>query len=229
MLGYWLVASDGGVFDFGDAGFYGSGGRHPAQPARGRYGGHARRPRLLDRRIRRRASSPTAMRTSTGRRAARCSTSRSWASHRPADRPTASRLPGGRHRGAVRPAADATRPPPSGRCGVVPAAPASCGRQLSSGSSPPGRASTARLGIDNPSSASARSPAASVALRPIRRLDHPDDEGTVVLATHRRRRRLGAGRRLSRVIHLVCPCRDGSASRSPVRPQPPRAHGAPAG
>jgi hypothetical protein len=27
--GYWLVASDGGVFTFGDAGFYGSEGGHP--------------------------------------------------------------------------------------------------------------------------------------------------------------------------------------------------------
>ena len=31
--GYWLVASDGGIFSFGDAGFYGStGGLHLAQP-----------------------------------------------------------------------------------------------------------------------------------------------------------------------------------------------------
>ena len=27
--GYWLVASDGGIFAFGDAGFYGSMGGHP--------------------------------------------------------------------------------------------------------------------------------------------------------------------------------------------------------
>jgi hypothetical protein len=26
--GYWLVASDGGIFTFGDAGFYGSEGGH---------------------------------------------------------------------------------------------------------------------------------------------------------------------------------------------------------
>ena len=32
--GYWLVASDGGIFTFGDAGFYGSTGGHPPQPAR---------------------------------------------------------------------------------------------------------------------------------------------------------------------------------------------------
>ena len=30
--GYWLVASDGGIFSFGDAPFYGSIGRHPAEP-----------------------------------------------------------------------------------------------------------------------------------------------------------------------------------------------------
>jgi hypothetical protein len=27
--GYWLVASDGGIFSFGDAAFYGSMGGHP--------------------------------------------------------------------------------------------------------------------------------------------------------------------------------------------------------
>ena len=36
--GYWLVASDGGVFNFGDAGFFGSTGRHAAEPARRRHG-----------------------------------------------------------------------------------------------------------------------------------------------------------------------------------------------
>jgi hypothetical protein len=31
--GYWLVASDGGIFRFGDAGFYGSeGGTHLNRP-----------------------------------------------------------------------------------------------------------------------------------------------------------------------------------------------------
>ena len=40
--GYWLVASDGGIFSFGDAGFYGSTGQHPSQPA---HRGHGRRPR----------------------------------------------------------------------------------------------------------------------------------------------------------------------------------------
>ena len=39
--GYWLVASDGGVFAFGDAQYYGStGGIAPGQ-ARGGHGGHA--------------------------------------------------------------------------------------------------------------------------------------------------------------------------------------------
>jgi hypothetical protein len=34
--GYWLVASDGGVFSFGDANFYGSmGGKHLNQPVVG--------------------------------------------------------------------------------------------------------------------------------------------------------------------------------------------------
>jgi hypothetical protein len=31
--GYWMAASDGGVFDFGDAGFFGSeGGAHLSSP-----------------------------------------------------------------------------------------------------------------------------------------------------------------------------------------------------
>ena len=38
--GYWLVASDGGIFTFGDAAFYGStGALDPQQPGR-RHGGH---------------------------------------------------------------------------------------------------------------------------------------------------------------------------------------------
>ena len=77
--GYWLVASDGGIFSFGDAPFYGSTGSHPPQPAGG---GHGRRPRQ------RRAtgwwpptagSSPSATPRSTGRWAASTSTSPSWA------------------------------------------------------------------------------------------------------------------------------------------------------
>ena len=52
--GYWLVASDGGIFAFGDAGFYGStGGTAPEQADR-RHGGHARRPGLLAGGLRRR-------------------------------------------------------------------------------------------------------------------------------------------------------------------------------
>ena len=45
--GYWLVASDGGIFNYGDAGFYGSTGRHPAEQADRRHGGHPRRQGLL--------------------------------------------------------------------------------------------------------------------------------------------------------------------------------------
>ena len=41
--GYWLVASDGGIFTFGDAAFHGSTGGDPAQPADRRHGRHARR------------------------------------------------------------------------------------------------------------------------------------------------------------------------------------------
>ena len=36
--GYWLVASDGGIFTFGDAGFYGSTGQHRAQQTDRRHG-----------------------------------------------------------------------------------------------------------------------------------------------------------------------------------------------
>ena len=45
--GYWLVASDGGIFAYGDAAFYGSTGGHDPQPADRGDGGHARRPGLL--------------------------------------------------------------------------------------------------------------------------------------------------------------------------------------
>ena len=52
--GYWLVASDGGIFAYGDAGFYGStGGLHP-QPADRGHGRHPRRQGLLAGRLRRR-------------------------------------------------------------------------------------------------------------------------------------------------------------------------------
>ena len=41
--GYWLVASDGGIFNFGDAGFFGSDGRHTTQQADRRHGVDDRR------------------------------------------------------------------------------------------------------------------------------------------------------------------------------------------
>ena len=52
--GYWLVASDGGIFTYGDAAFYGSTGGHPPQQADRGHGGHARRRGLLAGRLRRR-------------------------------------------------------------------------------------------------------------------------------------------------------------------------------
>jgi hypothetical protein len=52
--GYWLVASDGGIFSYGDAAFHGSAGNiAPEQTHRG-HGGHARRRRLLAGGLRRR-------------------------------------------------------------------------------------------------------------------------------------------------------------------------------
>ena len=63
--GYWLVASDGGIFAFGDAGFHGSAGAHPAQPARRGHGRHPGRRRLLAGGLRRRHLQPTATRCST--------------------------------------------------------------------------------------------------------------------------------------------------------------------
>ena len=63
--GYWLVASDGGIFSYGDAVFYGSTGAIILnKPDRG-HGGHPRRQGLLAGRLRRRASSPTATPPST--------------------------------------------------------------------------------------------------------------------------------------------------------------------
>ena len=52
--GYWLVASDGGIFNYGDAVFYGSTGAMPAEQADRRHGGHARRQGLLAGGLRRR-------------------------------------------------------------------------------------------------------------------------------------------------------------------------------
>ena len=52
--GYWLVASDGGIFTFGNAPVLRLDRWHGAQQARRRHGGDARRARLLARRLRRR-------------------------------------------------------------------------------------------------------------------------------------------------------------------------------
>ena len=52
--GYWLVASDGGIFTFGDAALLRLHRRHPPQPAHRRHGRHPRRARLLAGRLRRR-------------------------------------------------------------------------------------------------------------------------------------------------------------------------------
>ncbi len=51
--GYWLVASDGGVFAFGDAGFEGSMGGVDARVARHGHRGDSRRQGLLVRLSRR--------------------------------------------------------------------------------------------------------------------------------------------------------------------------------
>ena len=59
--GYWMVASDGGIFAFGDAKFAGSAGEPGAQQADRRHGSDAVGPGLLDGVLRRRASSTTAM------------------------------------------------------------------------------------------------------------------------------------------------------------------------
>ena len=45
--GYWLVASDGGIFNYGDAGFYGSTGAIQLNKPDRRHGGHPRRQGLL--------------------------------------------------------------------------------------------------------------------------------------------------------------------------------------
>ena len=52
--GYWLVASDGGIFTYGDATFYGSTGGMPPQQAHRGHGGHPRRQGLLAGGLRRR-------------------------------------------------------------------------------------------------------------------------------------------------------------------------------
>ena len=52
--GYWLVASDGGIFSFGDAALPRLHRRAPAQPTHRRHGRDPHRQRLLARRLRRR-------------------------------------------------------------------------------------------------------------------------------------------------------------------------------
>ncbi len=64
--GYWLVASDGGIFTFGDAGFYGSTGNIAPRQTHRRHGPHPHRHRLLARRRPTAASSPSATPASTG-------------------------------------------------------------------------------------------------------------------------------------------------------------------
>ena len=79
--GYWLVASDGGIFSYGDAGFYGSAASVPGQDivgmaatpdGLGLLGGQLDGPGLL---LRRRHASPA-----TSRRSASTSTAPSSAS-----------------------------------------------------------------------------------------------------------------------------------------------------
>ena len=52
--GYWLVASDGGIFSFGDARYFGSTGALRLDAPDRRHGGHPRRSGLLARGVRRR-------------------------------------------------------------------------------------------------------------------------------------------------------------------------------
>ena len=52
--GYWLVASDGGIFSFGDATFFGSTGGQPLNKPDRRHGRHPRRQGLLAGGLRRR-------------------------------------------------------------------------------------------------------------------------------------------------------------------------------
>ena len=65
--GYWLVASDGGVFAFGDAVFHGSAGNLSPDQAGGGHGRHPRRGRLLAGGVRRGSVLPTATPSSTAR------------------------------------------------------------------------------------------------------------------------------------------------------------------
>ena len=65
--GYWLVASDGGIFTFGDAGFYGSTGKPGPGQAGGRHGRHPRREAGTGWRPPTAGSSPSGTRRSTAR------------------------------------------------------------------------------------------------------------------------------------------------------------------
>ena len=75
--GYWLVASDGGIFAFGDARVPRLDGWSAPEPADGRHGGHTVGQRLLDRRVATAGSSRSATRRSTARPAASGSSPRS--------------------------------------------------------------------------------------------------------------------------------------------------------
>ena len=68
--GYWLVASDGGIFTFGDAALLRLDRRHPPQPAHRGHGRHPRRPGLLAGGLRRRHLHLRRRRASTARPAA---------------------------------------------------------------------------------------------------------------------------------------------------------------
>ena len=67
--GYWLVASDGGIFAFGDAALLRFDRRHPSEPADRRHGRHSRRRRLLAGRLGRRHLRLRRRRASTDPRA----------------------------------------------------------------------------------------------------------------------------------------------------------------
>ena len=68
--GYWLVASDGGIFSYGDAQFYGSHGQHRAQQADRRHGRRRRTAGATGWWPPTAASSASATRSSTAARAA---------------------------------------------------------------------------------------------------------------------------------------------------------------
>ena len=77
--GYWLVASDGGIFTFGDAALLRLDRRHPPQPARSWAWPPPRRPRLLAGGLRRRHLHLRRRRLLRLDRGHRTSTARSWA------------------------------------------------------------------------------------------------------------------------------------------------------